>query len=360
MKKELVRNAAKGALAGGAGGAAIDLLMQYLELRQSGKAGTFNEFIQNYNGKRALAAMSTGALVGAGVGLVATVLTPAEEPQTPFNQNNFLHEQVRTNRLNPSCPQHEEDKALVQQIIDFISAKFKPLILGAPLMAGSIAKRTALHGKADHDIAVPLHPKAGTLAELHDAFYEAIANEYEKQPGIKVRKQNRTVGIRIKRADGSLLKIDILPARCRPDYEQTGAMTIRDSDRNSYLKTNIRIHNTATLNQREARDITILLKSYCETTGLPIPSAVLTNYVPKVLRQRQKSGSIASNLRFSLGKLADKMDSEVLKDPANSNNNLMGSMTRRDRQRVKRTFTRALDALEQNPRYLMTMFNPRN
>lgn len=356
MRKDLVRNAAKGALVGSAGGAALDLLMQYLELRQSGLAGTFSEFIQNYDGKRALAAMATGALVGAGVEVVATVLTPAEEPQTPFNQNNFLHEQVRANRLNPSCPQHQQDKALVQQVIDFISAKFRPLILGTPLMAGSIAKRTALHGKADHDIAVPLHPKAGTVAELHDAFYEAIADEYEKQPGIKVRKQKRTVGIRIKRDDGSLLKIDVLPARCRPNYERTGAMTICDSDR----KTNIRIHNAITRNQRESRDITILLKSYCGTTGLPIPSAVLTNYVPKVLSRHRKSGSIAANLRFSLGKLADKMDSEVLKDPANSNNNLMGSMTNHDRQQVKRTFTRALNALEQDPRYLMTMFNPLN
>ena len=357
MKKELVRNTAQGALIGGAGGAALDLLLQYVELRQQGQASTLKEFVQNYNGNRALKAMGTGALVGGGVGLVCTLVNQ-EELQAPFNQNDFLHGQVRTNRLDPSCPTYREDKVLVQQVIDFISDKFKHLLHGTPMMAGSIAKRTALHGKADHDIAVPLHPKAGSIAQLHDAFYRRIADKYENKPGVKVRKQKRTVGIRIERADGSLLKIDVLPARCRPDYEQTGALTIYDGDRNSHLKTNIRLHNEITRNQREARDITILLKSYCVTTGLLIPSAFITNYIPKVLNQRRKAGSIASNFRFSLGKIGDKMNGDVLKDPANSNNNLMGSMTRRDRQKVKRTFTRALDALERNPRYLIAMFNP--
>lgn len=360
MKKKLLQNTANGALIGGVGGAALDLLLQYLELRQQGHACTFNEFIKNYNGKRTLEATGIGALIGGGFGLVTTLIKQEELSQAPFNQNNFLHEQVRVNRLDPLCPSHREDKVLVQQVIDFISNKFKHLLVGAPIMAGSIAKRTALHGKADHDIAVPLHPKAGSVAQLHDTFYEAIANKYENESGYKVRKQKRTIGIRIEREDGSPLKIDILPARCRPDYEQTGALTIYDGNRNSHLKTNIRLHNKITRNQREARDITILLKSYCAITGLPIPSAVITNYVPKVLAQRRKVGSIASNLRFSLNKIGDKMNSSVLKDPANSNNNLMGSMTRCDRQKVKRTFTRALDALELNPRYLMTMFNSSN
>ena len=358
MKKELVHNTAKGALIGGAGGGAVDLLLQYFELRQQGHASSLNEFIQNYDGNRTLKAIGSGALVGGGVGLVFTLFNPGEEPQTPFNQNNFLHGEVRANRLDPSCPSYQEDKVLVQQVIDFISDKFKHLLLGAPMMAGSIAKRTALHGKADHDIAVPLHPKAGSIAQLHDTFYKEIANKYQEQPGFNVRRQKRTIGIQIERVNGSGLKIDILPARCRPDYAQTGALTIYDGDRNSHLKTNIRLHNEITRNQREARDITILLKSYCATTGLRIPSAVITNYVPKVLALRRKTGSIASNLRFSLGKIGDKMDSDVLKDPANSNNNLMGSMTRRDRQKVKHTFTRALDALEENPRHLIRMFNP--
>lgn len=356
MKRRIGRNATNGACIGGGLGFTIDLISQINAIMSMGHPLNWQNFKTQYNPQQALQNTLVGIGIGAGIGLAYSLLTGEEEKNDRFNQNQFLNELLAKSKVDPKSKQSQSDRKVVSKVCDFLATMFADRLLGKPLPAGSSARRTAIHPVSDYDIAFILRPEAGTLAELQESFYNVLSEKFAG-PGCTVRQQNRSVGVLLDRPDGTTLKIDVLPARARGDYSVTGDLTIWDRRRQRPLKTNVGKHNRMTVGQPQARDTIRLLKLYKDANGLPLPTPLLNQLVPTGLGKRGGHSSLAENLRFSIGHVAQKLNNQFVKDTANGNNNLYSSMTPTDKLHVQTTLLDDLDRWSSNPRHLKTMFS---
>jgi hypothetical protein len=354
MVKNVKKNLSTGACAGAGIGFVVDLISQLNALTKAGNSLTWENFKAHYDPQRAIRYTLLGAGLGAGTGLLYTFLA-AESTGEPFNQNDFLRELLVKYKVDPSCNRSKADWQVVRKVCAFLVRTFADTLIDEPIPGGSSVRRTANSTAFDYDVAFVVRPEAGTLEKSQTAFYEALTKEFSGS-GCTVRLQNRSVGLLFDRPDGTILKIDVLPARGRGDYRKTGDLTIWDRRRKTPLKTNVRKHNRMTVGQPQAREMVRLLKLYKDASGLPLPTPLVNQIIPTALKKRGGSSSLAGNFRFSLASVAKKLNNQAVKDIANGNNNLCGSMSRRDKRNVQETLLDDLERWTSNPQYLKTMF----
>ncbi len=353
-----VEKAANFGILGGIFGLLIDGLAQYSNLKQEGLANSLGDFWSNYDTDKALKSAAIGSLIGTGVGVGSHLIDKRNqeiENAEPFNQNRFLGNVLKENQIDRNSQNFIEDQEWVREIKEFCIDTLGHLMIDKPLDAGSMVKRVAV-ANSDYDIALAFTEKSANLGNLHDMVYEEL-QDFENE-GFTVRKQNRSVGLIKERNDGSVLKIDVLPAKDRGGkYAQTGDLSIWDSRNQTHLKTNIDIHNNELKREPQIRDAIKLAKIYVKANDLPISSSTVSNLVRTGMQREGFNSSKAANIKSALSHIAKNMHRVNLKDPANGNNNLMANMTEKDRAKVQNTIWNDLECVEANPRELKKMFN---
>jgi hypothetical protein len=339
----------------GIGNTIFDAYQQYNELKKQGLANSFSEFWENYDGWRGAKKAAIGGAIGATTGFVVQKIQKNNIENTqPFNQNNYLSLILKENAIDRTSKAYQEDQYFLTAIQSFCVATFGKSMIDNPLNAGSNQKRTAIQS-SDNDLVLQFKKSAPSLSELHEIIEEELSDLDIKK--IKIRRQNRSIGLFREREDGTFQKIDIVPAKERGNYHQTKDLTIWDSKRESHLKTNIHIHNSEVRGMPEIRDVIKLLKAYKETNGLEIPTPLMSRLLIDGFNRRPVSSSKAANFKVGLEILINGMDRVNVRDFANGNNNLISKLSDFTRTKNKKKLLNDLELIEENPRNFKKLFS---
>lgn len=335
----------------------IDGILQYLKLKKLELANTWKDYWDNYNKKQALKSAAIGAGIGLGIGLtkqlVSNSLSKVEnqiQEFENFNANKYLSGFLEEKKIDRNSLTFKEDQKWVQEVKDLCINNFGDLLADMPQNAGSVEKRTSTGG-SDYDLVLPFRSNVGSLVNLHDEVLNKLS--FFTSKGFIVRQQNRSIGLIGERADGSVLKIDILPAKVRGNYYEHKFLTIWDYAKDTHLKTNINIQNSQFRNKPRNREVVKLLKHYRDTTGLKISSYLLGAIVAK----RSYTSSMYGNFKLALEDVKNTMDKPFLKDAVNGNNNLFGNKTIKEKMYIKDKISNDLVCLEENSRVLKKLIN---
>lgn len=186
-------------------------------------------------------------------------------------------------------------------------------------LSGSRAKGTAIDIATDLDLFISLtSTTTNSLEEIYDSLYQRLVNK-----GIAARKQNVSIGITY-----NGYKVDLVPAKRQSQYGNDHSLYRRKA--NSWTKTNIDTHISNVRNSGRKNEI-IALKIWRENHKLNFPSIYLEMLTIEALRGRSLNAP-AENFLYLLGYIRDNISSEVVLDPANSNNRLSDELSNTEKQ----------------------------
>jgi hypothetical protein len=332
----------------------IDAYQQYNELKKQGLANSFSEFLGNYDGWRGTKKAAIGGAVGAAAGFVVQKIQDNHIDNTQtFNQNNYLSTILKENAVDRTSKVYHEDQHFLTTVQTFCMMAFGKLMVDNPINAGSNQKRTAIQ-TSDSDLVLPFKKSAPPLSELHEIIEEELSDLATGK--ITIRRQNRSIGLLREREDGTVQKVDIVPAKERSNYHQTKDLTIWDNKRESHLKTNIHVHNSEVRGMPEVRNVIKLLKTYKETNDLDIPTPLMSRLLIDGFNRQPISSSKAANFKTGLEILVKGMDRVNVRDSANGNNNLITKLLDSTRIKNKKKLLNDLELIEENPRNFKKLF----
>lgn len=199
--------------------------------------------------------------------------------------------------------------------------------------SGSVAKKTAVKGSYDVDIALHFkHDAFDTLKEMYEAVYNFLKKHYKD-----AREQRVSVGIKS-------LHVDVVPGR------RINATDTADNDVNLYvtkpesrIKTNI-VKQVQAVSESGARDVIKLAKLWRDAWGLDFKSFAMELLVMKALDGHEGSG-LDNKMRQVLTFIQDNVETVALVDPGNSNNNVADTIDSADKRYLKQTAKKCLGIL---------------
>lgn len=255
-----------------------------------------------------------------------------------------------------------------------LSAKFSSEKASSPIDSGSYAKRTAINSKFDIDCCVPFKKKTNsdeqgfeTLEDMYNQVYSYLRNEYTKDDeDIKsedVRKQKVSVGMLFD-IDGEPFELDVVPGRERPNY---GSYNDDSTDLSLYIvpsrrsqkevddgktriKTNIKKHVglLAGEGRRHERKVARLLKVWKTERvktdgGKLIKSFVMEVYTKDAFDTCEEIPvGLWEKTKMVMQYIVDKIESENLKDPANSQNVISDSISDSAKTETRRALEKTI------------------
>lgn len=351
------RTVVNAALTGGAILVLFDGIIQYFETREEGIP-----FWENYDLERGLINGVKGILIGGSLGFIVYKLQKWEEKDLPFCPDNHLNSVLNDISMDKNPTLLQAGKKIRNELKEFLACTYGNILLKKPVDFGSIPKKTAIGGSSDFDILLPFKKGVGTLEGLYNDVYNSLKNCFFSSD-FSIRKQKHSIGLTIDSGVHSI-HFDIVPARERNDYQETGDLTILKRNKSpfkshTHTKTNLEKKKGAVVNQPEVRKIIRLLKKYKNDAGLPINSTAVQNLVKEVFTKQKgyTSSSVYSNLTLSMGYIADQMLNRIkVKDIANGNINLIGNLTSYQRNTIHNQIMSDLERFNKNPQYLKDVF----
>jgi len=351
------RHIANGAIIGFGFVGLIDIILQWVEHKDSGKDFTW----ESYNGLRTVKRGLVGAVAGGGIGYLVYEYKISEEEKLPFNSDEYLKKVLTSENL-------KADPALFQNVITYrekmkrwLVDKFGNKLAAPPEDGGSFYKKTAIASNYDLDIVLPFKKDSYvTLEDMYNDVYEKLGKRFENKATIT--KGTKAINLAFEN-DGNPVCFDIVPGRERFNY-------IKDRDLNLFVrpdwvwqkgssfKTNVFTQKSITVNKPEARRIIKLLKKYRDRNGLPLPTVIVEQCVVEALSEN-KFGIYASdteNLLNGMNHLAQKLENKRIIDIANSNNNLSDKVSDHYKTHISEQLRNDISKIEANPRYIKEIF----
>ena len=334
-----------------------DVLFQWIEHIQSGKPFTWD----SYNGKRTLRNAVIGAGVGAGIGYLTYELKLSQESKYPFNSDDYIkslltREQIKKNPafLNRFLEYRSTIKGWLMQ-------EFQQILAGPPEDAGSFHKRTAINSNYDVDIIVPFKRNSfSSLKEMYYAVYDKIKEKFGYNAF--VNKETKAIGVTFE-YEQMPLHFDIVPGREINDYSIAKDLNlyVRPDwiwQRGSSFKTNVGVQKEMTKNQPVARRIIKLTKIYRERNNFQLPSVIIEQCICDALLNRNFGVSFSDTDNFinSLTHLSKRLQSGVIIDRSNTNNNLLDSVSNEKVNGFVSQIHRDIDRIISTPRYIKEIF----
>lgn len=241
----------------------------------------------------------------------------------------------------------------------------------SPINSGSYAKHTAINTKFDLDIVVPF--KRTSFSKIQDMFedtYDFLCDEFSDTA--EVRKQKVSIGvIFFEDDDGDEIDIDVVPGReiNEENYPDDKELNIYFNDdkwgfsKGSYTKTNIQaqidhIRNTGD-DRHDIRRIIRLLKIWKrENHPKDYKSFFFELITIKAFKSKDLTGDLWEKLKTVMEYISDSVILEdfALKDPGNSNNNVINTMDSFDRQNLSDRMSNMIERIENNSDNIKTYF----
>lgn len=297
-----------------------------------------------------------------------------------MDKSLHLDSVIKTHQITKEEQLLVKHKDKNKEVKDALEQKYKGNIY-SPFNSGSYAKNTAINTKFDFDMVCPFKRNAfgsnGTLKQMYEDVFDFLYEKYKDEAN--VRKQKVSIGIEFfADEDGDIVKIDVVPGRelNQDQYEDDENLNLyvyykygnfdQGSER---IKTNVQaqiknIKDRATKEKDSIRKIIRLLKVWKNTKyNYPTKSFFLELITIKAFDNKDVSGNLWSKLETVLKYIRDEVTGEsfTLKDPGNSSNDLIETLTDTERQTLSNDMKNMLERIEDNDENIKTYFpeNPK-
>lgn len=292
-----------------------------------------------------------------------------------MNKTTHLDSVIKTHQISKEESLLNKHKEKNTEVKEALQKNYGEKIY-SPFNSGSYAKNTAMNLKFDFDMVTPFKRNAfgsnGTLKEMYEDVFDFL---YEKYKDVaEVRKQKVSIGIEFHTdEDGDIVKIDVVPGRelSQDKYNETEDLNLYVYNKygvieagSERIKTNVKaqinnIKDRAEKEKDSIRKIIRLLKVWKNTKlSSPAKSFFLELITIKAFDNKDISGNLWDKLETVLEYIRDEVtkDGFTLKDPGNSNNDLIDTLTTFDRQNLSDDMKLILERIEDNDENIKTYF----
>ena len=297
-----------------------------------------------------------------------------------MDKARYLESVIDSYKISKEEKLLEKYKTKRDEVKRALEEKYKGNIY-SPFNSGSYAKNTAINTKFDFDMVTPFKRNAfgasGTLEQMYNEVYDFLCEKYKDEASI--RKQKVSIGLEFNSdKDGDSIKIDVVPGREYNQeqynydknlnlyaYKQYGNFE-KGSDR---IKTNIQaqidnIRGRATNEKDSIRKIIRLLKVWKTSAKREYPKSFFLELITiRAFDDKKIEGNVWETLRIVLDFIKDNVTKEnfALKDPGNSGNNLIDTLTNSEREQLSRDIKNMLERIDEDEDYLEYYFpeNPK-
>lgn len=292
-----------------------------------------------------------------------------------MDKGKYLDSTLKTYQIAKEQTLLDKYKTKNKVVKDALVRKYGDNIY-TPFNSGSYAKNTAINTRFDFDLVAPFKRNAfgsnGTLKDMYNDVYDFLLEEYSDSAEIK--KQKVSIGICFDEDDeGDEINIDVVPGRefnmnqYKDDdnlnlyvYKRYGTID-EGSER---LKTNIEaqienIRGRANKEKTTIRKIIRLLKVWKTTKyNYPTKSFFLELITIKAFDSKDINGNTWDCLKTVLEYIRDEVtkDSFSLKDPGNSSNDLIDTLTDTERDTLSNDMKNILNRIEDDDENIRTYF----
>lgn len=292
-----------------------------------------------------------------------------------MDKGKYLDSTLKTYQITKEQTLLDKYKTRNKEVKDALVRKYGDNIY-TPFNSGSYAKNTAINTRFDFDLVAPFKRNAfgsnGTLKDMYNDVYDFLLGEYSDSAEIK--KQKVSIGICFDEDDeGDEINIDVVPGRefnmnqYKDDdnlnlyvYKRYGTID-EGSER---LKTNIEeqienIRGRANKEKSTIRKIIRLLKVWKTTKyDYPTKSFFLELITIKAFDSEDINGNTWDCLKTVLEYIRDEVtkDSFSLKDPGNSSNDLIDTLTDTERDTLSNDMKNILNRIEDDDENIRTYF----
>lgn len=292
-----------------------------------------------------------------------------------MDKGKYLDSTLKTYQIKKEQTLLDKYKTKNKEVKDALVRKYGDNIY-TPFNSGSYAKNTAINIRFDFDLVGPFKRNAfgsnGTLKDMYNDVYDFLLEEYSDSAEIK--KQKVSIGVCFDEDDdGDEINIDVVPGRefnlnqYRDDdnlnlyvYKRYGTID-EGSER---LKTNIEaqienIRGRANKEKSTIRKIIRLLKVWKTTKyDYPTKSFFLELITIKAFDSKDINGNTWDCLKIVLEYIRDEVtkDSFSLKDPGNSSNDLIDTLTDTERETLSNDMRNILNRIDDDDENIRTYF----
>ncbi|ALU28164.1 hypothetical protein [Myroides odoratimimus] len=292
-----------------------------------------------------------------------------------MDKNLHLDSVIKTHQITKEEQLLTKHKDKSKEVKEALEEKYESNIY-SPFNSGSYAKNTAMNTKFDFDMVCPFKRNAfgsnGTLKQMYEDVFDFLYEKYKDEAN--VRKQKVSIGIEFfADEDGDIVKIDVVPGRelNQDQYKDDENLNLyvyykygnfdQGSER---IKTNVQaqiknIKDRATKEKDSIRKVIRLLKVWKNTKyNYPVKSFFLELITIKAFDNKDVSGNLWSKLETVLQYIRDEVTGEsfTLKDPGNSSNDLIETLTTSERQTLSDDMKNILERIEDNDENIKTYF----
>ena len=297
-----------------------------------------------------------------------------------MDKARYLESVIDSYKMSKEEKLLEKHKTKKEEIKEALEKKYKENIY-SPFNSGSYAKNTAINTKFDFDMVTPFKRNAfgasGTLEQMYNEVYDFLSEKYKDEASI--RKQKVSIGLEFNSdKDGDSIKIDVVPGR---EYNQGQYKDDKNLNLyvyykygnieagSEYIKTNIQnqidnIRDRATYEKDSIRKIIRLLKVWKTSAKREYPKSFFLELIAiRAFDDKKIEGNVWETLRIVLDFIKDNVTKEnfALKDPGNSGNNLIDTLTNSEREQLSRDIKNMLERIDEDEDYLKDYFpeNPK-
>ena len=194
---------------------------------------------------------------------------------------------------------------------------------------------------------------------MFDDIFNKIKQQYQDQT--TVRKQGVSIGLTFEGDDE--INIDIVPARetSQDNFPTQKNLNLHKTQGDGYLKTNIHAQIDHIKARENERKIIRLLKAWKYQNSYKYKSFFIELLVIKAYENAVPQGNLWEQLKNVLQYTIENItqDNFKLKDPGNSNNDLMATLDNDEKTRLKTEFKQIIDNIESNEKNIEFYF-PKN
>lgn len=267
---------------------------------------------------------------------------------------NSVLETHRMSHINDVISKHKEK---VKEIKEALEEKYTSDIYG-PFNSGSFGKHTAINIKFDLDIVVPFKRDSfDTIEKMFNDVFDFLYEKYHKTGEAVVRKQKVSIGVLFHAdEDGDEINIDVVPGRelTKDTYLEKRDLNIYFNDnawgfsKGSYTKTNIQAQIDHIKAKENERKVIRLLKIWKNTNHEKYKSFLLELITIKAFDKSNISGNLWEKLKGVMTYIKDNITKEdfTLKDPGNSNNDVIKTLESWERQTLSDKMKNMIDRIE--------------
>jgi hypothetical protein len=282
-----------------------------------------------------------------------------------LSKQEHLDSSLQTHRMSHIDDLVEKYKDKRRSVKEAIENKYGANIY-APMNSGSFAKYTAINIKFDLDLLVPFKKDSfATLEEMFNDIYDFLYEEYKNEATI--RKQKVSIGLEFySDSDGDIINLDIVPGRelNKDQYSNDDKLNLYVNsmygllEEKTYLQTNIKAQIDHITSKENERKVIRLLKIWKNHNSEPYKSFLLELLVIKAFEKENISGNLWEKLKKVMEYIQDNVtkDNFTLKDPGNSGNNVIDTLTSSDRTNLSNTMQRIIKNVEDNEDNIKSYF----